>query len=106
MLQISPEDIQWVGEDPGICRHRGYGGTGHGMNRPLGRDGTTGSGRGRGFNRGLSRKEFPPSHNGIGKKGSDDILQLLNTDILIREVSSNGLTRIIYSDEGLLADAN
>ncbi|XP_022876684.1 protein EMSY-LIKE 3-like isoform X1 [Olea europaea var. sylvestris] len=86
LADISPEDIQWVGEDPGICRHRGYGGTGHGMNRPLGRDGTTGSGRGRGFNRGLSRKEFPPSHNGIGKKGSDDILQLLNTDILIREV--------------------
>lgn len=32
------------------------------------------------------RKDFPPSQNGIGKKGSDDI-QLLHTDTLIKEVA-------------------
>ncbi|CAI9786080.1 unnamed protein product [Fraxinus pennsylvanica] len=86
LADISPEDIQWVGEDPGISRHGGYGGTGNGMNRPLGRDRAPGSGRGRGLNKVQSRKEFLLSQNGIGKKGSDDMLQLLNTDVLIREV--------------------
>ncbi|KAL0429314.1 UNVERIFIED_CONTAM: protein EMSY-LIKE 3 [Sesamum radiatum] len=82
---ISPEDIQWEGEDPGISHHGGYGGPGHGMNRPLGRDTAPGAGRGRGLTKGQSRKDFPPSQNGIGKKGPDDI-QLLHTETLIKEV--------------------
>lgn len=84
-VQISPDDIQWVGEDPGISRHGG----GPGTNRPLGRDNPLGSGRGRGMAKGQSRKDFPPSQNGIGKKGPEDI-QLLHTDSLIKEVFSIG----------------
>ncbi|XP_076940793.1 protein EMSY-LIKE 3-like [Bidens hawaiensis] len=78
LAEISPEDIQWVeGEDPGIP-HRGSG-------RPVGHDSGPGGGRGRGMTKGQTRKEFPPSQNGIGKKGLDDI-RLLNTDTLIKEV--------------------
>lgn len=83
--EISPEDIQWEGEDPGIPHKGGYGGSGHGMNRPVGRDGVPGAGRGRGMTKGQSRKDFPPSQNGVGKKCPDDI-QLLHTDNLIKEV--------------------
>lgn len=84
--QISPEDIQWVGEDPGIFHHGGYGGSGHGISRPDGRDGGPAPARGRGMSKSQLRKDFPPSQNGIGKKGSDDI-QLLHTDTLIKEVA-------------------
>ncbi|KAH0728286.1 hypothetical protein KY285_001866 [Solanum tuberosum] len=84
LSEISPEDIQWDGEDPGISRHGNYGGSGRGVNRPVGRDSGPGAGRGRGLAKPQSRKGFPPSQNG-GKKGSDDI-QLLHTDTLIKEV--------------------
>ncbi|XP_075644764.1 protein EMSY-LIKE 4-like isoform X2 [Castanea sativa] len=84
-VEISPEDIQWVGEDPGIPRRGGYGGSGHGMNRPVGRDGIPGAGRGRGATKGHARKDFLPSQNGIGKKAPDDI-KILHTDTLIKEV--------------------
>ena len=87
MDQISSEDIHWEGEDPGISHHGGYGGSGRGMNRTVGRDGGPGAGRGRGMLKGQSRKDFLPSQNGIGKKGSDDI-QLLHTDTLIKEVAT------------------
>ncbi|KAL6129865.1 hypothetical protein ACLB2K_068247 [Fragaria x ananassa] len=83
--KISPEDIQWVDEDPGISHCGGYGGSGHGMNRSVGRDSVPGSGRGRGIQKGQSRKDFLPSQNGIGKKAPDDI-HLLHTDTLIKEV--------------------
>ncbi|XP_071936294.1 protein EMSY-LIKE 3-like isoform X2 [Coffea arabica] len=85
LAEISSEDIHWEGEDPGISHHGGYGGSGRGMNRTVGRDGGPGAGRGRGMLKGQSRKDFLPSQNGIGKKGSDDI-QLLHTDTLIKEV--------------------
>ncbi|XAR54313.1 hypothetical protein NMG60_11029381 [Bertholletia excelsa] len=80
LAEISPEDIQWEGEDPGISRQPGYGGPGHMM----GRSGGPG-GRGRGVTKGQSRKDFPPAQNGIGKKRSDEI-QILNTETLIKEV--------------------
>ncbi|PWA64684.1 Protein kinase, catalytic domain-containing protein [Artemisia annua] len=39
LAEMSPEDIQWVeGEDPGIPHIGGFGGSGHGMGRPAGRD--------------------------------------------------------------------
>ncbi|KAA8520293.1 hypothetical protein F0562_014549 [Nyssa sinensis] len=85
LTEISTDDIQWEGEDPGISRKGGYGGSGHGMNRSVGRDSGPGAGRGRGVTKGQSRKDFLPSQNGVGKKGSDDI-QILNTDTLIKEV--------------------
>ncbi|XP_038699517.1 protein EMSY-LIKE 3-like [Tripterygium wilfordii] len=84
LSEISPDDIQWVGEDPGISR-RGYGGPGHGMNRGIGRDGVPGSGRGRGVPKGHSRKDLLPSQNGVGKKAPDDI-RILHTETLIKEV--------------------
>ncbi|CAK9140338.1 unnamed protein product [Ilex paraguariensis] len=82
---ISPEDIQWEGEEPGISHQGGYGRSGHAMNRSIGRDSIPAAGRGRGVSKGQSRKDFPPSQNGIGKKGSDEI-QLLHTDTLLKEV--------------------
>ncbi|WVZ02760.1 hypothetical protein V8G54_023566 [Vigna mungo] len=85
LSEISPEDIQWVGEDPGINHRGGFGGSGHGMNRSVGRDGVPGGGRGRGATKGQSRKDFLSSQNGIGKKAPDDI-QILHTDTLIKEV--------------------
>ncbi|KAJ7012457.1 protein EMSY-LIKE 3-like [Populus alba x Populus x berolinensis] len=85
LSEISPEDIQWVDEDPGISHRGNYGGSGHGINRSMGRDGGPGPGRGRGVTKGQSRKELLPSQNGIGKKVPDDI-QILHTDSLIREV--------------------
>ncbi|KAB1224884.1 hypothetical protein CJ030_MR1G008842 [Morella rubra] len=84
LSEISPEDIQWVGEDPGISHRSSYGGSGHGTNRS-GRDSLPGVGRGRGVTKGHSRKDFLPSQNGIGKKAPDDI-KILQTDTLIKEV--------------------
>ncbi|KAL4585792.1 hypothetical protein LXL04_010418 [Taraxacum kok-saghyz] len=86
LAEISPEDIQWEGEDPGIPHKGGYG---HGMSRPVtGPGGGGGGGRGRGLTKSQSRKDFPPAaQNGIGKKGSGmDNIQLLHTDTLIKEV--------------------
>ncbi|KAL6569782.1 hypothetical protein OROMI_014296 [Orobanche minor] len=85
LSEVPPQDIQWEGEDPGIYHRGRYGGPGQGMNRPLGRDNASGAGRGRGLTKGRPRKDFPPSQNGIGNKGPDDI-QLLHTDTLIKEV--------------------
>ena len=84
-MQISPEDIQWEGEDPGISRQGAYGRSGHVLGRSVGRDSGPAGGKGRGVMRGQSRKDFQPSQNGIGKKGSDEI-QILHTDTLIKEV--------------------
>nr|XP_033514142.1 protein EMSY-LIKE 3-like isoform X2 [Nicotiana tomentosiformis] len=83
--EISPEDIQWEGEDPGISRGGNCSGLGHYMNRPVGRDSAPAAGRGRGLPKAQSRKDFPSSQNGIAKKRYDDI-QLLHTDTLIKEV--------------------
>lgn len=85
LAEISPKDIQWEGEDPGIPHKGGYGRSGNAMNRGMGHDVGPGGGRGRGMTKGQMRKDFLPSQNGIGKKGPDDI-QLLNTDALIKEV--------------------
>jgi hypothetical protein len=86
LLQISPEDIRWEGEDPGISHRGGHSGQARGIKKTLSRGGVIpGAGRGRGLIRGQSKKEFPPSQNGIGRKVSDDI-ELLNTDTLVKEV--------------------
>ncbi|XP_050210517.1 protein EMSY-LIKE 4 isoform X2 [Mercurialis annua] len=85
LSEISPEDIQWQVEETGVSHREGYGGTGHGMNRSVGRDSVPGVGRGRGAIKGQSRKDLLPSQNGVGKKRPDDI-QILHTDTLIKEV--------------------
>ncbi|GAV78253.1 ENT domain-containing protein [Cephalotus follicularis] len=84
LTEISPEDIQWVDDDPGISHRGGYGQSGHGKNRSVGRDSIPGSGRGRGA-KSQSRKDFLPSQNGVGRKARDEI-QILHTDTLIKEV--------------------
>ena len=96
LWQISPEDIQWVSEDPEIPHRDVYGGSGHSMNRSVGRDGVPGAGRGRGFTKGPSRKDFIPSQNGIGKKALD-VIQILHTDTLVKEVNEIGCYHVMFS---------
>lgn len=47
-----------------------------------------GAGRGRGTLKGQFKKDFPLSQNGIRKKALSDI-EILHTDTLIKEVSSD-----------------
>lgn len=61
-------------------------GPGRGMKKSMARGGAvTGAGRGRGTPKGQSKKVFPPSQNGLEKKG-DSSLEIYNTDSLIKEV--------------------
>ncbi|KAH1261886.1 Protein EMSY-LIKE 3 [Glycine max] len=83
---ISPEDIKWEGEDPGILHRGGHGGQGGGGRKFFGHGGDSlGAGRGRGHPRFQARQEFLPPQNGIGRRVLDDI-ELLNTDSLVKEV--------------------
>ncbi|KAG8635764.1 protein EMSY-LIKE 3 isoform X3 [Manihot esculenta] len=90
LKEISPEDIRWEGENPGIF-HRGSRsgpgpGPGRGNKKAMARGGAlAGAGRGRGTMKGPSRKDIPLSQNGIGKKALGDI-EILHTDTLIKEV--------------------
>ncbi|XVF75889.1 hypothetical protein PTKIN_Ptkin13bG0223000 [Pterospermum kingtungense] len=86
LKEISPDDIRWDGEDPGISYRGGHGF--HRTKKSFSRGAPApgpGPGRGRGPMKGQSRKEFLPSQNGIAKKLSDDI-ELLNTETLVKEV--------------------
>ncbi|XP_028181001.1 protein EMSY-LIKE 1-like isoform X1 [Glycine soja] len=83
---ISPEDIRWEGEDPGVLHRGGHGGQGRGGRKFFGHGGDSlGAGRGRGHPRFQARQEFLPPQNGIGRRVLDDI-ELLNTDSLVKEV--------------------
>ncbi|XP_015651073.1 protein EMSY-LIKE 3 isoform X1 [Oryza sativa Japonica Group] len=84
--EMAPEDIRWEGGDPGIIQ-QGRGATVHGGKKSSSRNGPmSGPGRGsRGPQKNTSRKEFPPSQNGVGKKSSDCI-EILHTESLIKEV--------------------
>lgn len=86
LKEISPEDIRWEGEDPGIAHQVGRGGPGRGFKKTLGRGvALPNAGRGRGTIKTQSKKEFPPSQNGTGKKNSNDI-EILHTETLLKEV--------------------
>ncbi|GMY16137.1 protein EMSY-LIKE 3 [Fagus crenata] len=86
LKEISPEDIKWEGEDPGVSRKGGRPGPGRGAKKPMARGGAvTGAGRGRGTPKGQSKKDFQLSQNGIGKKAVGDI-EIVHTDTLIKEV--------------------
>ncbi|KAF7148125.1 hypothetical protein RHSIM_Rhsim03G0007400 [Rhododendron simsii] len=69
--RISPDDIRWVGDDPGIP-HRG-------VNNSLSLGVTPRAGRGRG-----AAKELPRLQNGLGRV-SDEI-EILHTETLLKEV--------------------
>ncbi|GMJ15156.1 EMSY-like 3 [Hibiscus trionum] len=84
LKEISPDDIRWDGEEPGIPCRRGHGF--HGARKSFSHgDPAPGPGRGRGSMMGQSRKKLLPSQNGIGKKLSNEI-ELPNTEMLVREV--------------------
>ncbi|XP_038702262.1 protein EMSY-LIKE 1-like isoform X1 [Tripterygium wilfordii] len=86
LKEISPEDIRWEGEDPGISHHGALGLQGHGINKPLSRGRFIPSvGRGTESLKEHSKIEFLPSQNGVPIKLADDI-ELLNTETLVREV--------------------
>ncbi|XP_021634424.1 protein EMSY-LIKE 3 isoform X4 [Manihot esculenta] len=85
-VEISPEDIRWEGENPGIFHRGSRPGPGRGNKKSMARGGPlAGAGRGRGTMKGQSRKDIPLSQNGIGKKALGDI-EILHTDTLIKEV--------------------
>ncbi|KAL9251831.1 EMSY-LIKE 3-like protein [Drosera capensis] len=84
--EISPEDIRWEGEDPGIPNRCGRTGSGRGFKKTGPRAGpVVGAGRGRGTPKAQPKKDAFLSQNGIGRKASGDI-ELLHTDTLIKEV--------------------
>lgn len=86
LSQISPEDIKWESDETGIARKGGRPGPGRGIKKSVARGVVPGAGRGRGTMKGQSKKDFPLSQNGIGKKALGDI-EILHTDTLIKEVS-------------------
>jgi hypothetical protein len=61
----------------------------------------TGAGRGRGTSKGQSKKDFPSSQNGIGKKAMGDI-EIVHTDTLIKEVWRQLIIIINYCRGDLL----
>ncbi|KAI5321198.1 hypothetical protein L3X38_030269 [Prunus dulcis] len=90
LKEISPEDIRWEGDDPGISRRGGRPGPGPGPGRGIKKStarggAVSGAGRGRGAAKGQSKKDLPPQQNGIGRKAMSDI-EILHTDSLIKEV--------------------
>ncbi|XP_011037909.1 PREDICTED: uncharacterized protein LOC105134965 isoform X2 [Populus euphratica] len=86
LKEISPEDIRWEGEEPGLFRRGGRPGPGRGNKKAIARGGAVvTAGRGRGTTKGQSKKDFPLIQNGIGKKAMGDI-EILHTNTLIKEV--------------------
>ncbi|KAI8562107.1 hypothetical protein RHMOL_Rhmol03G0008900 [Rhododendron molle] len=86
-IEISPDDIRWVGDDPGIP-HRG-------VNNSLSLGVTPRAGRGRG-----AAKELPRLQNGLGRV-SDEI-EILHTETLLKEEHEQALIDVIEK----LADAS
>ncbi|ONM20331.1 Protein EMSY-LIKE 4 [Zea mays] len=86
---MGPEDIRWQEDDSGIdpvTYLRSRGGPTSGVRKPAGRGGPMpGSVRGRGLQKNMPKKDFPPPQNGVGKRSSDDI-DILHTESLIKEV--------------------
>ena len=100
-LQISPEDIRWEGEDTGVPHKGGRSGPGRGFKKSMARGGAVAAaGRGRGTRKGQSKKDFPPSKNGIGKKALVDI-EILHTDTLIKEVLLS--LKILHLTENIIS---
>ncbi|KAI4386276.1 hypothetical protein MLD38_004222 [Melastoma candidum] len=86
LKEISPEDIQWEGDDPGASRRGSRPGQGRGNKKPLTRGGhTSGIGRGKGTQKSQTKKDNPQSQNGVVKKALG-VIELLHTDTLIKEV--------------------
>ncbi|TVU11100.1 hypothetical protein EJB05_44663 [Eragrostis curvula] len=88
LKEMGPEDIRWQEDDSGIdpmtyLRNRGA--PVSGVRKPNRSGPMSGPGRGRGFQKNASKKDFPSPQNGVGKRSSDDI-DILHTESLIKEV--------------------
>lgn len=82
MLQISPEDIRWEDDDPGMFHQSIHGVPPRGVKKTMDRGYVLGAGRGSLKNQ---KKEFPASQNGIGLKSVSDF-EAIRTDIIVTEV--------------------
>jgi hypothetical protein len=91
---MGPEDIRWQDNDSGIdpmAYLRSRAAPGNGGRKSTSRSGLMpGPGRGRGFQKTTSKKDFPSPQNGVGKRSSDDI-DILHTESLIKEVIVNSI---------------
>ncbi|XP_019090195.1 PREDICTED: protein EMSY-LIKE 3-like isoform X3 [Camelina sativa] len=83
LKEISPGDIRWEGEDPGVSRKGGHPGQGRGSTKSVARGVPTSNVGGRG--RGSMKMQQPKTQNGIGKKALGEI-EILHTDTLIKEI--------------------
>ncbi|PUZ50995.1 hypothetical protein GQ55_6G126000 [Panicum hallii var. hallii] len=87
--KMAPEDVRWEGEEPDL-NLLGHGAPVHGVKKSTSRGGPMlGAGRGRAPPKNSFKKDYPPSQNSVAKKGSDYI-EILHTETLIKEVSSEG----------------
>lgn len=84
IVQISPGDIEWIGEDPRVGNQYGVNGQGHGLNRTTGPNSVPQ--RGSGLAKTSIKKDFRTSQNGTGKRKHMDI-RIRQTNVLIRDVS-------------------
>ncbi|XP_057734991.1 protein EMSY-LIKE 3 isoform X1 [Arachis stenosperma] len=86
LKEISPKDIRWEGEDPGISQRGVRAGPGRGIKKSVSRGGAvTVVGRGRGMTKVLKKNFISSQTNGSRRKPTSDI-ELLHTDTLIKEV--------------------
>ncbi|XP_058214461.1 protein EMSY-LIKE 3-like isoform X5 [Rhododendron vialii] len=82
LKEMSPRDIRWDGEDPTVPS-RGE----RGFQKSMARGGAVGGGgRGKGTTKSQSKKDLYPLRNGIGRKAALGDIEILHTDILIKEV--------------------
>ncbi|WZZ40597.1 hypothetical protein YC2023_036856 [Brassica napus] len=76
LAEISPRDIEWIGEDPGVCNR-------YGLNRTTGPNNVPQ--RGSGLAKTTIKNDLRTSQNGAGKRKHVDI-RIRPTNVLIREV--------------------
>ena len=85
-LKISPDDIRWEGDDPGIVPQRApQNGPGR-AKKPVARPAPLGRGRGS-IKAHNSNPNFPTAQNGVGKDEAD-VIKILHTETLIKAVSN------------------
>ncbi|PSR84541.1 Protein EMSY-LIKE like [Actinidia chinensis var. chinensis] len=79
LKEISPEDIRWVGDDPGIS-HQGGSGVRHSLSHGV----TPSAERERGTTNDQFIKDLPQLQNGVGKVSAE--IEILHTETLLKEV--------------------
>ncbi|GFS37466.1 Emsy N Terminus (ENT)/ plant Tudor-like domains-containing protein [Actinidia rufa] len=79
LVLISPEDVRWVGDDPGIS-HQGGSGVRHSLSHGV----TPSTERERGTTNDQFKKDLPQLQNGVGKVSAE--IEILHTETLLKEV--------------------